>query len=197
MMDDEKYIARTNLLLGALRRSEQPAVALGDLIAVMKEQSGSLYFAGAEGDHPFFLRNDRMAMGLAVLPEDAETASLRKRHPHQTEVIVVLDGVLRLEVAKNSGEQVQRDLAQGDAYVIEPGECHRITPVDGQDVVFIIRQNQSGPGAARRGLQPVRNHNQILSRLDQRFSLCPKNRNVRLHPTHYEVAPWHPDFFPR
>ena len=143
-MIDEKYIERTAVLLEAFRRGGGPEVALGDLVAVMKEESGSkgylssLYFAGAEGDHPYFLKNDRVAMGLAVLPEDAEKAGLRKRHPHQTEVIFVLDGTVRLEVAKNRGRQVQIDLAQGDVYVIEPGECHRITPVDGQDAAFLF-----------------------------------------------------------
>ncbi len=141
---DEKYIGRTALLLEAFRRGEGRAVALDDLIALMKQESGakgylsSLYFAGAEGDHSFFLQNDRMAMGLVVLPEDAEKAGLRKRHPHQTEVIVVLDGTLRLEIAKNSGQHLQLDLVQGDVHVIEPGECHRITPVAGQDAAFLF-----------------------------------------------------------
>ena len=143
-MIDDKYLERTRLLVEAFRRGGQAGVALGDLVAVMKAEStskdylSSLYFAGAGGDHPYFLRNDRVAMGLAVLPEDADKAGLRKRHPHQTEVIVVLDGTLRLEVAKNSGPPVRCDLAQGAVYVIEPGECHRITPVEGQDAVFLF-----------------------------------------------------------
>ena len=143
-MIDDKYLERTRLLVEAFRRGGQTGVALGDLVAVMKEESASkdylssLYFAGAEGDHPYFLRNDRVAMGLAVLPEDADKAGLRKRHPHQTEVIVVLDGTLRLEVTKNSGQPVQCVLAQGDVYVIEPGECHRILPVEGQDAAFLF-----------------------------------------------------------
>ena len=141
---DDNYAERTDLLLGAFRRGDGRGVALGDLIAVMKDKSSakdylsSLYFAGAEGDHPFFLRNDRMAMGLAVLPEEASKAGLRKRHPHQTEVIVVLDGTLRLEIAKNNGQHLHLDLAQGDVHVIEPGECHRITPVEGQDAAYLF-----------------------------------------------------------
>ena len=143
-MIDEKYLARTGVLFEAFRRSGGQEVALGDLVAVMKEESrskgylSSLYFAGAEGDHPYFLKNDRVAMGLAVLPEDAEKAGLSKRHPHQKEVIIVLDGTLHLEVVKQSGERVELDLCRGDLYVIEEGECHRITPVNDQDAAFLF-----------------------------------------------------------
>ena len=141
---DEKYVEREKVLSEANQRSQEPGVSLGDLMALMKERStsngylSSLYFAGAEGDHPYFLKNDRVAVGLAVLPEDAEKAGLSKRHPHQKEVIIVLDGVLRLEVMKQRGERVEINLAQGDLYVIEEGECHRITPVDGQDAAFLF-----------------------------------------------------------
>ena len=141
---DEKHVEREKVLSEASRRSEEPGVSLGDLVALMKQESrskdylSSLYFAGAEGDHPYFLKNDRVAMGLAVLPEDAEKAGLSKRHPHQKEVIIVLDGTLRLEVVKQSGERVELDLCQGDLYVIEEGECHRITPVDGKDAAFLF-----------------------------------------------------------
>ena len=92
-MIDEKYIEREKVLNEASRRGGEQGVSLGDLVALMKETSASkrylssLYFAGAEGDHPYFLKNDRVAMGLAVLPEDAEKAGLSKRHPHQKEVI--------------------------------------------------------------------------------------------------------------
>lgn len=141
---DEKYVEREKVLNEASRRGGEQGVSLGDLVALMKEGSASksylssLYFAGAEGDHPYFLKNDRVAMGLAVLPEDAEKAGLSKRHPHQKEVIIVLDGVLHLEVVKQSGERVELDLTQGDLYVIEEGECHRITPVDGKDAAFLF-----------------------------------------------------------
>ena len=143
-MIDEKYIVRTGVLNKASWRSEEPGVSLGDLVALMKEGSAakgylsSLYFASAEGDHPYFLKNDRVAMGLAVLPEDAEKAGLSKRHPHQKEVIIVLDGTLHLKVVKQSGERVEIDLCQGELYVIEEGECHRITPVRDQNAAFLF-----------------------------------------------------------
>ncbi len=63
-MIDEKYIARTGVLFEAFRRGGEQDVSLGDLVAVMKEESrskgylSSLYFAGAEGDHPYFLKSD-------------------------------------------------------------------------------------------------------------------------------------------
>ena len=69
-MIDEKYIEREKVLNEASRRGGEQGVSLGDLVALMKETSASkgylssLYFAGAEGDHPYFLKNDRVAMGL-------------------------------------------------------------------------------------------------------------------------------------
>jgi hypothetical protein len=54
-----------------------------DLMALVRLMRGrsqehayvsSLYFAGVEVDHPYFLRTDRVALGIAVLPEDRQTA---------------------------------------------------------------------------------------------------------------------------
>ena len=116
----------------------RPAVSLQRLVSLMKERSqtkgylSSIYFAGAYVDHPFFLKNDRIAVGIATLPEDAEKAGRRKRHPHQQEVIFVLDGRLRLEVDEG-GEVAEKLLQQGDVFLIPPGQCHRIQADDELD----------------------------------------------------------------
>ncbi|MEW6743202.1 MAG: RHS repeat-associated core domain-containing protein [Planctomycetota bacterium] len=73
----------------------------------------SVYFAGSDVDHPFFLRNDRVAVGVSVFPEDAAKAAAAKRHPHQTEEIFVLDGALSLVVGEE-GEEPETDLNPGD-----------------------------------------------------------------------------------
>ena len=110
------------------------AIPLDCLVSLMKERSAqqsflsSLYFAGAEGDHPYFVKNERIAVGLSVLPEDRAKTELTKKHPHQQEVIFVLHGELILEVDEN-GTAVQKRLGVGSVSVIEKGQCHRILPV--------------------------------------------------------------------
>jgi mannose-6-phosphate isomerase-like protein (cupin superfamily) len=85
----------------------------------------SIYFAGADRDHPYFLHSDRVAIGISVLPEDEPKSITAKKHPHQNEVIVVLDGELRVEAVTN-GIWQHTDLVAGQVKVIAPGACHRI-----------------------------------------------------------------------
>jgi mannose-6-phosphate isomerase-like protein (cupin superfamily) len=118
-------------------------VVLERLVSLMKDRSrrhaylSSLYFAGAEVDHPYFLENDRIAIGLAVLPEDAAKAGVAKRHPHQQEMLVVLDGVLRLGVEGATAAE-ERVLEEGDVFIIPAGCCHRITPVGDKGGVYLF-----------------------------------------------------------
>ena len=143
---DEKYIARKKLIKKAFKNNseQEPAsLSFASLISSMKKKSqskpflSSLYFAGAIGDHPFFLQNDKIAIGISVLPEDSEKAGLSKCHPHQTEVIFVLEGTLFLEIVLNN--QVKKiKLKAGEVHLIHPGECHRIMPFENQDTVFVF-----------------------------------------------------------
>jgi len=128
------------------RRLIQDAFAEGlsleSLVKLMKSRSAgtprlsSLYFAGADRDHPYFVHTDKVAIGLSVLPEDEPKSSEAKRHPHQHEVVVVLDGGIRVEVAKD-GQWLASDLSAGEVKTIYPDECHRIL-ARGQDAVFLF-----------------------------------------------------------
>lgn len=118
-------------------------IKLKDLLREMRSEAkncaglASLYFAGADLDHPYFLRNKRIAVGLAVLPEGADKAKAAKRHPHQTEVLVVLEGSLRLfcRVGAKINEQI---LKRGDHFVIPKNTCHWVEPVDGGDAAYLF-----------------------------------------------------------
>ncbi|HEX3530974.1 MAG TPA: cupin domain-containing protein [Thermoanaerobaculia bacterium] len=139
------YAERERLLRKIFDRTTSEPVGLDALLAAMKKQSGeagkehlsALYFAGERPDHPFFLRSETVAAGLSVLPEDREKAGQSKRHPHQEEVIVVVDGTLRL-IVEDGGTTVEEDLRQGDVRVIKKGQCHRIEPVAKRDSAFLF-----------------------------------------------------------
>jgi mannose-6-phosphate isomerase-like protein (cupin superfamily) len=141
-------IARAQLVQDAfaLSREGNPSggpVILEQLVRLMKERSAGnhnlsyLYFAGSRDDHPYFLHNDRIAVGLAVLPEDAAKSRRAKRHPHQQEIIIVLDGQLCLE-RNELGFDTARTLETGDVVIIDPGQCHRILPVNNHDAAYVF-----------------------------------------------------------
>ncbi len=143
-MQDEEYRARQRLLKEAFTKSADKgklpiAVSLDVLVSLMKTEStakghlSSLYFAGSEGDHPYFLLNDKFAAGISVLPEDEAKTSQSKRHPNQREIVVVLKGALRLDVDGN-----WKSLREGAVEVIEKNQCHRILSVDKTDAVFLF-----------------------------------------------------------
>jgi mannose-6-phosphate isomerase-like protein (cupin superfamily) len=134
----QAYIEREALLRTMFREADCGPVALARLLALMRERhQSSLYFAGAEGDHPFFLQNDRIGLGLSVLPEDAAKAGLQKRHPHQDELIFVLDGALCLRIEKQ-GATVERVLRQGEVAWIRKGQCHCIEPLPDRKGAFLF-----------------------------------------------------------
>jgi mannose-6-phosphate isomerase-like protein (cupin superfamily) len=156
-----QYSKRNDLLREAFSESTRGvksirSVDLDVLVSLMKDRSrtsgflSSIYFAGAEEDHPFFLKNDHVAIGLSVLPEDEPKTSVSKRHPHQEEVIVVLDGNLRLERDEN-GNHTAKNLERGDVVVLHKNQCHRILPVEKNNAVYLFIK--TNPAQAPRGIE--------------------------------------------
>lgn len=138
--------ARERLLRDALTTDGLPtgrSVLLPQVVRLMKERSlinpvlSSLYFAGSQVDHPYFLQNDDVAVGLAVLPEDEPKSRAPKRHPHQRETIIVLTGPLTLDVVAQ-GQLVQHILESGAVHVIPPGQCHSITAHKNNGAVYLF-----------------------------------------------------------
>jgi mannose-6-phosphate isomerase-like protein (cupin superfamily) len=137
------YARRAELIENAWRKrsandSKLASLKLSALVAAMKQSSAtatpstSMYFAGADVDHPYFLQSDALGFGIAVLPEDAAKAKLRKRHPHQVEVIFVLEGALTLHIEDSAPAVLQK----GDHYVIPKNVCHWITPHENKAGAF-------------------------------------------------------------
>jgi len=118
-------------------------MTLQSLLGTMRERSrqdsrlSSLYFCGADRDHPYFLHTDSLAAGFSVLPEDVWKSSVAKRHPHQSEVILVLEGELDLELLEEGGWHTTR-LKSGEVKVILPGICHRIFSGNEDPAAFLF-----------------------------------------------------------
>jgi quercetin dioxygenase-like cupin family protein len=116
---------------------------LNKLVAAMKKAArfdasmSSLYFAGAIGDHPYFLKNDKFALGIAVMPEDREKAGVCKRHPHQQEFIIVLDGEIRVKVMSGKGYH-DHIVQSGESIVIGKGKGHSVFPVNDKKAVYLF-----------------------------------------------------------
>jgi len=141
----EEYVAREQLLKEAFANSAQGgdepiAVSLNTLVSLMRTRRttkgplSSLYFAGAEGDHPYFLRNDKVAIGISVLPEDSWKTRLSKRHPNQREIVIVLEG----EIELHTDEDHSKTMGKGEIQIIETDQCHSILPVPGRKAVFLF-----------------------------------------------------------
>ncbi|MGD0548806.1 MAG: cupin domain-containing protein, partial [Terracidiphilus sp.] len=119
---NDAYKERAQLVLDAFSEG----MSLDALVRLMRSRSGdfsqlsSLYFAGADRDHPYFLNTDKVAIGISVLPEDEPKSRVSKRHPHQHEVIFVLEGSLCVEVVKD-GHWEPTDLRAGQVMTIFPG----------------------------------------------------------------------------
>jgi mannose-6-phosphate isomerase-like protein (cupin superfamily) len=145
----EKYKQREDLIKTVFFESKNkdfpPTISLDVLISIMKERCkihnylSSLYFAGNNPDyhHPYFLKNDNIAIGLSILPEDIEKTSNYKHHPHQTEIIFVISGsiIIEYDYKIKHGPVI---LEEGDHFIIEKGQCHMILPADENNAVFLF-----------------------------------------------------------
>ena len=118
-------------------------LSLKTLVSLMKTRStsgaalASLYFAGTDHDHPYCLDTDRVAIGLAVLPEDRVKCGTPKRHPHQHETVIVVDGTIYLDMM-NDGGWLRTALSVGEVKVIPPGVYHRIVSGNEKDAAFFF-----------------------------------------------------------
>jgi len=105
------------------------SLRLDELIARMRKEAvknsmlSSLYFAGSEVDHPYFLENDKIAVGLSVLPQDEEKAGKHRKHPHQTEYIIVLEGTIDICL---DDETITLSKGEHETFEIPKNTCHWI-----------------------------------------------------------------------
>lgn len=148
-LNDADYQKRRTVIEKAYQAGENgekpKALKLSALIAEMRVASqddpslSSIYFAGGFVDHPFFLESDSLAAGLAVLPEDALKAGQWKRHPHQQEFIVVLEGQLLLqEKDPSTNEVLTYPLTASASHLVDKNICHRVLPDNDHSAAYIF-----------------------------------------------------------
>lgn len=145
-----EYLSRRKLLDDVFKKSieqDRPSISFELLTSIMRAESrknqflSSIYFAGGQSDHPYFLNTENIAIGISVLPEDKEKAGLSKKHPHQIETIFVVEGSLRIFTDQLESSQILR---LGDVFQIPKGVCHRIEPIDNKPATFIfVKTNPS------------------------------------------------------
>jgi len=146
-MNEPEYLTRARLLQDAAHAASANAaygpIPSETLFRLMRERSAahpylsSLYFAGAERDHPYFLWTDKVALGVAVLPEDGPKAGRWRRHPHQTEMLIVLEGELIVEF-RDTSAVTQHTGVVGSVFTIPPGTCHRVLAVEGTPAAYLF-----------------------------------------------------------
>lgn len=88
-------------------------------------------------DQPFFLENSKISAGLSVLTEDVPNAGKAKRHPEQTEAIIVIQGMLCLHHGVD-GTMQQTILRQGEYFLIGKGICHWNSCMDDIDAAYLF-----------------------------------------------------------
>lgn len=166
---------------------------LQKLISVMKRESSvhsylsSLYFAGSDVDHPFFLENTKVAVGMAILPQDASKAGVPKRHPYQTEIIIVLKGSLCLHHDIN-GKRTEKILSENDHFVIANDTCHWVTCIDDSDAVYLfVKTNPSQEPRSESCLLPKAREEQ-----DSVVGVSAKSPFTRVPNAHGKIEPSDP-----
>ena len=127
---DQRKNLLVNLWKAKIKNKELvQSIKLDKLIDEMKKRSNnnpalsSLYFAGSYIDHPFFLENNKIAIGISVLPEDK--AGLRKRHPNQIEYLVILKGTINVHLKQNNKTK-NIILNENESFEIQKNQCHWI-----------------------------------------------------------------------
>jgi hypothetical protein len=117
------YDKQSDIVSAALKHPGQP---LNELLRLMRHNGmGSLYLAGRRLDSQFSFGSDEVGLAVSALPEDGLKAAVPGYHPGSTEVYVVFQGSLVLELL--SGSSVKDVLCtQYTAQVIPPGVCHRV-----------------------------------------------------------------------
>ena len=118
-----KFDKQTDLVNQALSHAGQP---LNELLRLMHQESeGSLYLAGKRLDSSYCFGSKELGLVISSLPDDGKKAAEPGYHPGSTEVYIVFQGELVIELL--NGDKVDRlTCHQFDVHVIQPGTCHRV-----------------------------------------------------------------------
>jgi len=143
-----RYELQTHIIEAALATADH---SLDELLRLMRESNETaVYLCGTRLDNDFGFGSNDLCIAFSVLPQDGPKAAEPGHHPGSTEVYVVFQGSLVMELM-DRGELIEHSCNQFDVVVIPPGLCHRVIHVpDRLAASCIIKTNpEYKPGVIR------------------------------------------------
>ncbi len=146
--DGERYEVQSRLIEDSL---DDVSHSLDKLLAAMAQSGeGALYLCGTRLDHRFCFGSEDLGLALSTLPADASKAAEPGYHPGSTEIYVVFQGSLCIEMLREDAVEAGH-YGQYQVLEIPPGTCHRVrNQPDHQAASLIVKTNlRHQPGVVR------------------------------------------------
>jgi len=146
--DETHYELQTQMISDALAMPEHD---LNQLLELMRMQGETaVYLSGTRLDSDFCFGSNDLGVAISVLPEDGAKAAVPGYHPGSTEVYVVFQGALVMQLLDQNRVYTQ-GCKQFDVVVIKPGQCHRVrNELTNKAASLIIKTNLGHkPGVVR------------------------------------------------
>jgi len=146
--NEKHYDRQTRIVAKALATKGH---SLNTLLELMRaDGEPALYLCGTRLDSDYAFGSNDLGTAISTLPEDATKAAVPGYHPGSTEVYVIFQGNLEIELL-DQGAVHTRDCCQFDVVVIPPGQCHRVRNQPGRKAAsFIVKTNpHHKPGVVR------------------------------------------------
>lgn len=133
------YDAQTQIIKQTLKT---PSRRLNELLKRMRASNeAAVYLCGTRLDSEYGFGSNDLSYAISVLPQDGLKAAEPGYHPGSTEVYVVFQGSLVMEIVKQ-GILEAHNCGQFDVLVLPPGQCHRVRYEEERPAAsFIIKTN--------------------------------------------------------
>jgi len=117
---------------------------LDELVRLMRKRcdlASVIYFCGTRLDSDFCFGSSDLAFAISALPQDARKAAKPGYHPKSTEVYIIFQGSLIIELL-DQGTIREEALNQYGVLLIAPGQCHRVRIEPKREAAsFIVKTN--------------------------------------------------------
>ena len=133
------YDAQTEIIEKTLG---SPHSRLSELLKHMRANGeAAVYLCGTRLDSKYGFGSNDLSYAISVLPRDGPKAAEPGYHPGSTEVYVVFQGSLVMDIVKQGYLETQ-NCGQFDVLVLPPGQCHRVRfEVERPAASFIVKTN--------------------------------------------------------